>query len=173
MTKTIFNTLKTACIITTVTGLTALGTRAADSTTTTTTTTPGTATSESSSHSLMGEHSAKSFIKQAFKDNQMEINMAQVGQTKGQNADLKTFCELLQKDHTKANQDLQPIAQKYGVAEDASKLHEREVNKFEKETSGAEFDKKFATEMLKAHQKAIKQFEHAASKLQEPDVKQY
>jgi putative membrane protein len=103
----------------------------------------------------------------------MEIDMAQVGQSKAQNADLKAFCQQLQTDHTKANQDLQPIAQKYGVAEDATKLHEREVNKFEKDTAGPEFDKKFATEMLKDHQKDIKKFERAAAKLQEADVRQY
>jgi putative membrane protein len=175
MTKAMLNTLKTACIITTVTGLTALSTRAADSTTTTTTT-RGTSAYDSTapaSHSLLGEHSAKSFIKQAFKDNQTEIDMAQVGESKAQNADLKAFCQQLQTDHTKANQELQPIAQKYGVAEDATKLHEHDVNKLEKETAGAEFDKKFATEMLKDHQKAIKKFERAASKLQEADVRQY
>lgn len=175
MTKTILNTLKTACVITTVTGLTALSARAEDTTTTTTTTTPGTSTyeSSSSSHSFLAEHSAKGFIKQAFKDNQLEIDMAQVGQTKAQNADLKAFCELMQKDHTKANQDLQPIAQKYGVTEDATKIRERDVTKFEKETAGPEFDKKFATEMLKDHQKDIKKFERAAEKLKEADVKEY
>jgi uncharacterized protein (DUF305 family) len=39
--------------------------------------------------------------------------------------------------------------------------------------AGPEFDKKFATDMLKDHQKAISKFEKAASKLQEADVKQY
>lgn len=166
-------TLKTACILTTVTGLSALSARAADTSTTTTTTTPsGTTTYESSGHSLLGEHTAKGFIKQAFKDNQMEIDMAGVGLSKAQNPDLKSFCQQLQTDHTKANQELQPIAQKYGVTENTS-MREHEVNKFTKETAGAEFDKKFATEMIKDHAKDIKKFERAASKLQEADVKQY
>jgi len=85
---------------------------------------------------------------------------------------LKAFCKQLQEDHTKANQELQPLAQKYGVTEKAS-MREHEVNKFEKETAGPEFDKKFATEMIKDHQKEIKKFERAISKLQEADVKQY
>lgn len=166
--------LKTACILTTITGLSALGVRAADTTTTTgtsgyqTTTTTG-ATSDSTSAS----HSAKSFIKEAFRDNEMEVEMGGIGASKAQNADLKSFAQLIQKDHTQANKELEPLAQKYGVELEQSKLREHTVNKFEKETSGAEFDKKFATEMLKDHQKAISKFEKAAAKLQEADVKQY
>lgn len=169
--KAMLNTLKTACILTTVTGLTALTARAADPTTTTTT--PGsTSTYDTTGHSAVADHTAKGFIKEAYRGNQMEIDMAGVGLTKAQNPDLKAFCQLLQQDHTKANQELQPIAQKYGVTLSPS-MREHEVNKFEKETAGPDFDKKFATEMIKDHQKDIKKFERAASKLQEADVKQY
>jgi hypothetical protein len=79
----------------------------------------------------------------------------------------------MQKDHAQANKDLQPLAQKYGVTEEQSMLRQHEVNKFSKESTGAEFDKKLATEMLKDHQKDIAKFEHASTKLQETDVKQY
>jgi len=169
MTKAMLKKLQTVCILTTVSGLGTLGVCAAD--TETTTGTPGYGT-PTTSHSILGEHSAKSFIKEAYRDNQMEVDLATVGASKAQNADLKTFCQQIQKDHTQANQELQPLALKYGVAEDA-KSRERQVNKFEKENSGPEFDKKFATEMLKDHQKAIGKFERAAGKLQEADVKQY
>jgi putative membrane protein len=172
MTKAMLKTLKTACIITTITGIAALSARA-DDTKTTTTTTTGTAGYGTTTQSTSGDHSAKSFIKQAFRDNQMEIDMAAVGASKAQNAELKSFCQQLQQDHTKANQELQPIAQRYGVAEEQSKLREHAVNKFDKETAGPEFDKKFATEMLRDHQKDINKFEKAAAKLQEADVKQY
>lgn len=158
-------------MITTITGLAAFAAGAADSTTTTGTAGYGTTTA--SDQSVKGEHSAKSFIKEAYRDNQMEIDMANIGISKAQNADLKSFCEQLQKDHTQANTELQPIAAKYGVAEEQSKMRQHEVNKFEKESSGPDFDKKFATEMLKGHQKDIAKFEKAASKLQETDVKQY
>ena len=175
MRKAMLKTLKTACIITTVTGLTALTARAADTTSpNTTTTTTGTSGYGTTTHSsTFGDHSAKSFIKQAFRDNQEEIDLANVGAMKAQNAELKSFCQQLQQDHTKANQELQPIAAKYGVTEEQSKLRQHEVNKFEKETAGPEFDKKFVTEMLEDHQKDINKFEKEANKLQEADVKQY
>jgi putative membrane protein len=158
MKNLMLNSLKAACVITAVTALAVFTARAQAQQTTT-----GTA----------GDHAAKSFIKQAFRDNQTEIDLAAIGAAKAQNADLKALCEQLQKDHREANQELQSIAQKYGVAEEQTTRSEREVNKFEKETSGPEFDKQFATEMLKSHRKGIAKFENAAAKLQEADVKQY
>lgn len=166
-------TLKTVCVITTVSGLAAFAAQAKDDQQTSSSTPAGTSGYQTGTESAAGEHSAKSFIKQAFRDNQTQIDLANVGVGKAQNADLKTFCQKIQEDHTQANKDLQPLAQKYGVSEQPSKLGEREVNKFEKETSGPEFDKKLATELLKGHQKDIARYEHAASKLQEADVKQY
>lgn len=168
MRKTMFKTLKVACVLTTATGLAMLAARAADPQTTT-----GTPENQATTQPTTGDHAAKTFIKQAYRHNQTEIELAGVGMNKAQNADLKAFCQQMQQDHTQANKELDPLAQKYGVAEEQSKLREREVNKFEKESSGAEFDKKFATEMLKDHQRVIGQFERAASKLQETDVKQY
>jgi len=159
MRKIITNTL----LLTTVAAMATFTIRADDQNTST-----GTATAKADSKTV-------SFIKDAAKDNNMEIAMAEIGARKAQNADLKSFCQQLQQDHTAANQQLQPIAQRYGVTlEDPmeAKSH-HDVTKFEKEESGAKFDQKFATEMLKSHEKEIKKFEDAATKLQETDVKQY
>jgi putative membrane protein len=169
MRKAMLKTFKTACVITTVTGLTALAVQAADSQQTTT----STSGYQTGTQSTTGDHSAKSFIKQAFQDNQTEIDLANIGIGKAQNPELKSFCQQIQQDHTQANKDLQPLAQKYGVNEQPSRFGERTVNKFEKESSGPDFDKKLATELLKDHQKAISQFERESAKPQEADVKQY
>lgn len=172
MRKAMLKTLKQACVITTVTGLTAIAVQAADDPQTTTGTS-GYQSGTQSSSSTTGEHSAKSFIKQAYQDNQTEIDLANVGMSKAQNAELKSFCQMLQQDHTQANKDLQPLATKYNVTEQPSRFGEHAVSKFEKETAGPEFDKKLATELLKSHQKDISKFERASSKLQETDVKQF
>lgn len=168
MRNAILKSLHTACVITTITGLSTLAAAAADSTTTT-----GTAGYGTTTQSATADHSAKGFIKQAFHDNQMEIDLAGIGMNKAENANLKSFCQELQTDHTQANQQLQPIAQKYGVTEQQSVLREHRVNKFEKESAGPQFDKKLATELLKSHEQTISKFERASTKLQEPDVKQY
>ncbi len=120
------------------------------------------------------DHSTVSFIKQAAKDNSMEVALAQVGLRQAQNQDLKSFCEMLQKDHSQANRDLQPIAQRYGVNVDEplTKHEQHEVNKFEKET-GNTFDQKFVTEMLRSHEKDIAKFQKASQNLTETDVRDY
>ncbi|HLH52664.1 MAG TPA: DUF4142 domain-containing protein [Verrucomicrobiae bacterium] len=162
-------TLRTACVITTISGLTTLAVRAADSTDTTT----GTSGYGTTTRSTSNDRTAKGFIKEAFRDNQEEIDLANTGMNKAQNSELKSFLQHIQQDHTQANQQLQPLAQKYGVAEEQSKLRQHEVNRFEKENPGPDFDKKLATELLKDHQKSISKFERASTRLQEPDVKQY
>jgi len=169
MRKAMLKTLKSACIITTVTGLTAFTVQAADDQQTTT----GTSGYQAGTQSATGDHSAKSFIKQAFQDNQTEIDLANAGITKAQNPELKSFLQQIQQDHSQANKDLQPLAQKYGVNEQPSRFGERTVSKFEKESGGPDFDKKLATEILKEHQKNITKLERASTKLQEADVKQY
>lgn len=169
MRKVMLKSLKTACVITTITGLSTLATQARDDQQTTT----GTAGYQTGTQTTAVEHSAKSFIKQAFQDNQAEIDLANVGMTKAQNADLKSFSQQLVQDHSQANKDLQPLAQKYGVTEQPSRFAEHAANKFEKETPGPDFDKKFATEILKDHQKNIAKLERTSAKIQEADIKQY
>lgn len=172
MRKNMVKKLKTACILTTITGLSVLGVRAADTQTTTGTAGYST-TTRSATDASSASHAGKSFIKEAYNDNQAEIELGAIGAQKAQNADLKAFAQEIQKDHTQANKDLMPLAQKYGVTEDLTKSREHTVNKFDKEASGADFDKKFATEMLKDHQKAISKFEKSSTKLEEADLKQY
>lgn len=115
------------------------------------------------------------FIKEAAQDNETEISLGQIGAQKGQNPELKTFAQKLQQDHTQANQQLQPLAQKYGVSIDQSLKgkERREVSKLDKEQAGQKFDQAFAEFMLKNHQKDIERFQQAAAELQDPDVRQY
>jgi len=118
---------------------------------------------------------AAEFIKKAARDNDLEIAMAQIGLRKAENPDLKDLSKKLKKDHQLANLKLQPLARKYGVSisEAPSHKHARELSRLEKEKAGPKFDKQYATELLRQHQKAILQFERAASHIQTPEVREY
>jgi putative membrane protein len=157
--------LRNTLLITAVATMAAMTVRAADDQTT-----PGSPATPSKADSK-----TISFIKDAAKDNNLEISMAEVGAQKATNPELKSFCQQLQQDHTQANLQLQPLAQKYGVSieQPIKGLAHHEMNKFEKEESGSKFDQDFATEMLKSHQKDIKKFQEASINLQDADVKQY
>jgi putative membrane protein len=132
-----------------------------------------TSSSDASTTSSSSDRAAAKFVKEAARDNETEISLAQVGAQKAQNAELKSFCQKLQQDHMQANKDLQPLITKYNVNAEESRSEKREVNKFEKEDAGAKFDQQLATELLKGHQKDIAKFEKASTQIQETDVRQY
>ncbi len=115
------------------------------------------------------------FLKEAARDNSGEIALAEAGSRKAQNQQLKSFCQQLQQDHLQANKQLEPLAQQHGVTVDQtlSKHEEREVSRLEKENAGAKFDQKFATQILRDHQRELARYEAAANQVQDPQVKQY
>src|SRR5690242_10247108 len=67
---------------------------------------------DSQEHSAAGAKEA-GFIRDAARANDSEVALAEIGVSKAQNADLKTFCQQMQQDHIQANKNLQPLAQKY------------------------------------------------------------
>lgn len=117
-------------------------------------------------------HRDKRFIEEAAKDGQTEVALADLAATKAQNAQLKTFAQQLKQEHQQANQQLMQIAQRLGVQVSASDQKEREISRFQKYT-GAEFDKEFATQQLKDHEKDIQRFEKQARDGENPELKQF
>jgi putative membrane protein len=117
---------------------------------------------------------AATFIKEAMQGNNLEVALAEVAEHKSQNADVKKLAAVIQKDHQQANDKLMPIAQAHGVAAESTldTKHQKVVDRFQN-MSGSEFDKEFAKEMLRGHQRAIAKYEKAVQDISDPDVKQY
>lgn len=117
---------------------------------------------------------AESFIKDAVRGNNSEIAMAEIAERKAQNAQVKQYAEMLRRDHKKANDELEPIAQAHGVAVTSTEasMHEEKTHDLN-QVSGSEFDKAYIKDMLRDHQKDIGKFEKASQNLREPDVKRY
>jgi putative membrane protein len=117
---------------------------------------------------------AKSFLKEAIEGNSAEIALAEVAERQAQSSEVKEFAKMIRQDHQKANQKLQPLAQAHGVAINQSldAKHQKKLDRFQK-LSGSEFDKEYAKDMLKDHQKDISKYEKAAKQLTETDVQQY
>ncbi len=132
--------------------------------------------SDSSTKSSSGKadlsHTDKKFIKEAAEGGMAEVEMGKLGQEKAQNAELKQFAQKLVQDHEQANQQLQQIAQQKGVELDKeiSKKNQRMLDHL-RGLSGAEFDRMYVEHMVKDHQKDIKEFEKAANKGEDSDVK--
>jgi len=117
---------------------------------------------------------AKAFLQDAIEGNSAEIALAQVAERKAQSSEIRQYAQMIRKDHEQANQQLQPIAQAHGVSasQTLDSKHQKKLDRMQK-LSGTEFDKEYATEMLKDHQKDIARYEHASQNLKENDIRQY
>jgi len=87
---------------------------------------------------------------------------------------VKSFAAKLEKDHTKANDELKEVASKKGITLPAapSKNHQAMHDRLAK-LSGAEFDKAYVTAMLDDHQKDVREFQRVASGSGDADVKAF
>lgn len=117
-------------------------------------------------------HGDKDFIEDAAKGGMFEVQSGQLAAQKGADQSVKDFGNKLVQDHGKANDELKQIAEAKGVKmpekNDWSNRHE--ISKLEK-LSGPAFDREFAKHEVKDHEKDIKNFEKAAQKLNDPDLK--
>jgi len=118
-------------------------------------------------------HQAKEFIQFAAQANQTELAMADLAEGKSQNSTVKDLARMMRTDHRQNYAQVQLIAQNHSLALDTSLnlVNQHAVNRLGK-TGDQDFDKEYATLMIKDHVHAIKRFDKAAQ-MDEPDVKQY
>jgi len=114
----------------------------------------------------------KQFFKDAASGGMMEVEMGQMAQEKAQSQEVKDFAKKMVTDHGVANDELGGIAQQKnmkmpGKTERKVKLMMKKMTKL----SGADFDKKYMTEMVKDHVKDAAAFKDAAQTVKDPDLK--
>ena len=113
-----------------------------------------------------GAYAAKSpqeFLKDAIQGDNSEIALGQLAQQKASNAKVKDFGKTLVSDHTVAKQEASTLAKTLGVtpSDEPTAEAKDEQDKLSK-LSGADFDKEFASYMVKDHQKDIQEFQDQA-----------
>lgn len=115
------------------------------------------------------------FMKQAAQNGHAEVESSKLALTKATNAQVKSFAQQMVDDHTKANNELQSLAQSKGVElpTDAS-LAQRAKMKLLSAQDGASFDRRYVQTMgVAAHEDTIKLFEKAANEAKDADVKAF
>jgi putative membrane protein len=116
----------------------------------------------------------QNFIKNAGQVNITEIDLATLAKEQAKSDQVKAFAERMIKDHSKANQELERIAQNEGVAipteagEEQSKLRS-ELSK----VKGEEFDQHYMKAMVEGHQKAEELFEKEAKSGESKELKSF
>jgi putative membrane protein len=116
----------------------------------------------------------RSFIMDAANDSLAEIELGKIAQQNASNAEVKKFAQRMVDDHTKASQELEPIATKLGVTPptEVKGKHARMVKDLSKKT-GAKFDKDYVNDMVKDHEKAVKLFENKSQKADSEELRQF
>jgi len=108
---------------------------------------------------------SQKFLKEAIEGNFAEVQMGQLAKKQASSDGVRSFGEMLEKDHSAANQKATAAATSLGLTPPTSpnKKQKADYEKMSK-LSGAQFDKMFATHMVADHKKDIKEYEKAAKK---------
>jgi len=85
-----------------------------------------------------------------------EVQLGQLAAQHAANADVKAFGEMMVKDHTKASDELKPIAQKLGVTlpTELDAKHKALADKLSK-LQGAAFDREYMNAMVQGHTEVL------------------
>jgi putative membrane protein len=114
------------------------------------------------------------FVKEATRGGTSEVELGQLAKQKGASQSVKDFGDRMVKDHQKANEELKTIAQSKGAAipADLTRTEKSSMDKLQK-ASGAEFDREYASAMVKDHRTDVKDFKDAADDLKDPELKAF
>src|SRR5439155_20383157 len=103
-----------------------------------------------------------------------EIQMGELAKQKGASKAVRDFGERMVTDHGKANDELKQLVSQKGAAAPSQLSHGEnyEMEHLQKAT-GADFDKKYASYMVRDHKKDAKEFENAAKDLTDADLRAF
>jgi putative membrane protein len=109
---------------------------------------------------------AKKFLTEAIEGNFAEVQMGELAQTNAESADVKSYGQMLVKDHGTANQKAMAVAKSMNIPTPAgpSAKQKSDHQKMSKK-HGAAFDREFAQHMVADHKKDVASYrKHAKSK---------
>jgi putative membrane protein len=117
--------------------------------------------------------SAKTFIEKASQDGMAEVKVAALAQQKSPSQDVRQFAAQMQRDHGKANAELQTIASSkhVTVATELDSEHQRMVADLSGKT-GPAFDAAYASHMVVAHNQAVALFK-SGSQSSDADIARF
>jgi putative membrane protein len=115
----------------------------------------------------------QTFMRDAAQSNQMEVQLGGTASQKATNDRVKAFGKRMNEDHSKANKELEALAQKKNVQlpKSLDSKHKSEVDRLSK-LSGNDFDRQYMDAMVKHHKEDVQKFERASKNAKDSDVKE-
>jgi putative membrane protein len=100
---------------------------------------------------------SKKFVQHMLLVNMAEIQLGQMAAQQATSDDVKAFAQQMVTDHTKANEELKPIAQQLGIQEPTQldSKHQKLADKLAK-AQGADFDRQYMEAMVDGHKNVVK-----------------
>ena len=118
--------------------------------------------------------SDKSFIAEAYRGGLSEIKVGELAKSKAATPDAKALAERLVSDHQKANEELKTLAESKGIKVPTEpNAASQALYKTLEKKQGADFDKMFAEDAVKDHNKDISHFEKIAKETKDADLKNF
>jgi putative membrane protein len=114
------------------------------------------------------------FIHKAAMGGMMEVELGKAARIQATNQRVKNYGEMMDHDHTLANDQLKTIAENKNVKipDRLSSEKQKHVDMM-KARKGNDFDKSYMDMMVNDHKKDIKEFEEASEKATDPDLKAF
>jgi putative membrane protein len=120
------------------------------------------------------DKSDQQFVTKASQSGMMEVQLGELASQKATAQPVKELAAMMAKDHAKANQELEGIVGKKGLAlpKEMDSKHQAKIDKLSK-LSGAQFDKEYIDESIAGHKRGVSEFEKAAKSAKDPDIKAF
>lgn len=114
------------------------------------------------------------FVEDASAKGVAEVEAGKLAEEKGSSADVKSFANMMIKDHTAASAKLKAIADKKNLeVSDSAELVDKAKSMILELRSSKSFDQAYANNQVKAHQATIELFEKEASDGKDADLKAF
>jgi putative membrane protein len=114
------------------------------------------------------------FVKKAAAGGFAEVKLSELASDRATDPQVKEFANQMVTDHTRANDELQPIAESNKIPAPTKLQGDPEVAyKHLKKLSGAKFDAAYVKIMVGDHDKTVAAFEDASSKAKDPSLKAF
>jgi putative membrane protein len=109
------------------------------------------------------DKASQKFLTEAIEGNLAEVQMGQLAQKNGSSEGVRSFGQMLEKDHSDANQKAMAAANNLGMtAPNAPNAKQKAAHDRMAKLSGTAFDRAFAKHMIEDHKKDIKDYEKEA-----------
>jgi len=115
----------------------------------------------------------RDFAMKAAQGGMAEVSHGQMAAEKATDADVKNFGNRMVNDHGKAGDELKQLATNKGIALPTDLDAEAKKTSADLSKKSKDFDKSYMNDMVKDHEKDVKEFEKASKDVQDPDLKSW